>query len=78
VNATVPPLVESGFEAMWLARNATFNVTYVAEWDAFTNNTLNPGVNGLLLHNIGAMQCQDWDRCLGTTDITGQCLCYAQ
>jgi len=71
--------VATAFTTMWSTRTTdpTWNAMNATKWSNYTNETLNPGVGNALLWNIGVRACADYDGCVGVTDSTGTCVCYA-
>ena len=75
LNTTVSATVASDFEVLF---NATAGKTpNTTAFYRFTNDEENPDAAPLVLWNIGARDCSDYDNCIGVL-TNGTCVCYQQ
>ena len=73
-NATVTPGVATAFAAQWLAATSNRSV-FPHSWANLTDPNVTVGSEHVVLFNIGARECVDYDNCVGLTR-TGACVCY--
>ena len=81
VNVTVSSAVSASIKSTWTQAASAWaqqgaNPLNASQWAALVDKTQTPGVADVLLWNIGARECADYDNCLGLTHSNGDCACY--
>ena len=73
-NTTLTPGVFAAFNGQWLAV-AKAHAVFPQSWANLTNPNVTVGSEHIVLFNIGARDCVDYDNCVGLTRA-GECVCY--
>ena len=74
-NATITPGVAAAFAKQWLDVTKSRSV-FPHSWSNLTDPNVTVGGEHLVLFNIGARDCVDYDNCVGLTRA-GECVCYS-